>query len=124
MDIRSVFHRLLVAFRRDKRQSRFPLRFSAGYSVECRIRRRASSQASARLLHTWESRLPRTGASKDTTLVSESTAPTTPRLPLSCPGCGAPTQIVLPAEAGFYTPTRSAVKKYLYPKDDATMKDE
>jgi genetic interactor of prohibitins 3, mitochondrial len=36
-------------------------------------------------------------------------------LPLSCPGCGAPTQQALPEAAGYYTPTRSAVKKYLNP---------
>ena len=120
--MRSSFRRLLLAFSRDKPQSQFSLAFSARSSLEYRTSRRASSQASARLLHTWESRPPQTGASKDTNFLV--IAPTTPRLPLSCPGCGAPTQTVLPAEAGFYTPTRSAVKKYLYPKDETTTKEE
>lgn len=48
----------------------------------------------------------------------------TPELPLSCPGCGAFTQSVDPSEAGFYTPTRSAVKKYLNPQDQAPAAKE
>jgi hypothetical protein len=36
-------------------------------------------------------------------------------LPLSCPGCGAPTQTVLPNEPGFYTPTRKGLQKHLKP---------
>jgi hypothetical protein len=36
-------------------------------------------------------------------------------LPLSCPGCGAPTQTVLPNEAGYYTRTRKGLKKHLKP---------
>ena len=122
--MRSTFRRLLVALRRDKPQSRFPPRFSARYSSEFRCRWQRSSRASARLFHTSASRLLETGASNDTTPVPEAIAPTTPQLPLSCPGCGAPTQTVLPGEAGFYTPTRSAVKKYLYPKEDAVTKEE
>lgn len=34
-------------------------------------------------------------------------------LPTSCPGCGAFTQTIHPHEAGFYSPTRSAVKSYM-----------
>ncbi|KAF2433219.1 hypothetical protein EJ08DRAFT_584174 [Tothia fuscella] len=36
-------------------------------------------------------------------------------LPLSCPGCGAPTQTVLPDEAGYYTSTRRGLKKLIKP---------
>lgn len=45
----------------------------------------------------------------------------TRKLPLSCPGCGAPSQTVAPEEAGFYTLTRSAVKKFV--QDDAKKED-
>lgn len=35
------------------------------------------------------------------------------RLPLSCPGCGAPSQTIASDEAGYYNLTRSGVKNYL-----------
>ena len=35
-------------------------------------------------------------------------------LPLSCPGCGAPTQVYDKGEAGYYDVDRSAVRKYLH----------
>jgi hypothetical protein len=37
------------------------------------------------------------------------------QLPLACPGCGALTQSVHPHEAGYYSTSRAAVKKYLNP---------
>ncbi|KAI4716579.1 hypothetical protein E4T48_07242 [Aureobasidium sp. EXF-10727] len=43
------------------------------------------------------------------------------RLPLSCPGCGAPSQTVAPEEAGFYKLSRSAVRKFV--QDDAKKED-
>ncbi|KAI5204299.1 hypothetical protein E4T38_04772 [Aureobasidium subglaciale] len=45
----------------------------------------------------------------------------TRKLPLSCPGCGAPSQTVAPEEAGFYTLSRSAVKKFV--QDDTKQED-
>ncbi|THY29082.1 hypothetical protein D6D00_03837 [Aureobasidium pullulans] len=45
----------------------------------------------------------------------------TRKLPLSCPGCGAPSQTVAPEEAGFYSLGRSAVKKFV--QDDAKQED-
>ncbi|KAI5197507.1 hypothetical protein E4T39_07262 [Aureobasidium subglaciale] len=45
----------------------------------------------------------------------------TRKLPLSCPGCGAPSQTVAPEEAGFYTLSRSAVKKFV--QDDTRQED-
>ncbi|KAK4983538.1 Mitochondrial ribosome small subunit biogenesis protein [Elasticomyces elasticus] len=39
--------------------------------------------------------------------------PTARQLPLSCPGCGAPSQTVAPDEAGYYSKTRSAVRVFL-----------
>lgn len=45
----------------------------------------------------------------------------TRKLPMSCPGCGAPSQTVAHEEAGFYTLTRSAVKKFI--QDDTTQED-
>jgi hypothetical protein len=36
-------------------------------------------------------------------------------LPLACPGCGALSQSVHPHEAGFYSDSRAAVRKYLDP---------
>ena len=44
-------------------------------------------------------------------------------LPVSCPGCGALSQTVFPDQAGFFTENRSAVKTYLYGKED-TIKNE
>ncbi|KAH0405644.1 hypothetical protein KCU90_g24879, partial [Aureobasidium melanogenum] len=43
------------------------------------------------------------------------------KLPLSCPGCGAPSQTVAPEEAGFYNLSRSAIKKFV--QDDAKKED-
>lgn len=43
------------------------------------------------------------------------------KLPLSCPGCGAPSQTLAPEEAGFYNLSRSAVKKFV--QDDAKKED-
>lgn len=43
------------------------------------------------------------------------------KLPLSCPGCGAPSQTVAPEEAGFYNLSRSAVRKFVH--DDARKED-
>ncbi|KAG9530950.1 hypothetical protein KCU93_g2127, partial [Aureobasidium melanogenum] len=43
------------------------------------------------------------------------------KLPLSCPGCGAPSQTVAPEEAGFYNLSRSAVKNFV--QDDAKKED-
>ncbi|KAK6002243.1 hypothetical protein QM012_001881 [Aureobasidium pullulans] len=43
------------------------------------------------------------------------------KLPLSCPGCGAPSQTIAPEEAGFYNLSRSAVKKFV--QDDAKKED-
>ena len=34
-------------------------------------------------------------------------------LPICCPGCGAPTQILASSEAGYYSLSRGAVKSYL-----------
>ncbi|KAG9850253.1 hypothetical protein KCU98_g9524, partial [Aureobasidium melanogenum] len=45
----------------------------------------------------------------------------TRKLPLSCPGCGAPSQTVAPEEAGFYSLSRSAVRKFV--QDDAKKED-
>ena len=45
-------------------------------------------------------------------------------LPRSCPGCGALTQDVDANEAGFYSLTRPAVKKYLYPQWKLGTKNE
>jgi hypothetical protein len=36
-----------------------------------------------------------------------------PVLPLSCPGCGAPTQKLHPNEAGYYTTTRKTIMKHI-----------
>jgi hypothetical protein len=36
-------------------------------------------------------------------------------LPLSCPGCGAPTQTLHPNEAGFYTTTRKTLVNHVTP---------
>ncbi|PSK40147.1 Arginyl-tRNA--protein transferase 1 isoform B [Elsinoe australis] len=35
-------------------------------------------------------------------------------LPLNCPGCGAPSQISSPSDAGFYTLTRQGLRKYIH----------
>lgn len=35
------------------------------------------------------------------------------KLPLSCPGCGAPSQTVASTEAGYYSLTRSGVKRHV-----------
>lgn len=46
--------------------------------------------------------------------------PSTPTIsiPVCCPGCGAPSQSVLPKEPGFYSPTRKGmVKKHLKSKE-------
>ncbi|KAG9677426.1 hypothetical protein KCU99_g1689, partial [Aureobasidium melanogenum] len=43
------------------------------------------------------------------------------KLPLSCPGCGAPSQTVAPEEAGFYNLSRSAVRNFV--QDDAKKED-
>lgn len=43
------------------------------------------------------------------------------KLPLSCPGCGAPSQTVAPEEAGFYNLSRSAIRKFVH--DDAKKED-
>jgi hypothetical protein len=43
------------------------------------------------------------------------------KLPLSCPGCGAPSQTVAPEEAGFYNLSRSAIRKFV--QDDAKKED-
>ncbi|KAH0283535.1 hypothetical protein M436DRAFT_83814 [Aureobasidium namibiae CBS 147.97] len=43
------------------------------------------------------------------------------KLPLSCPGCGAPSQTVASEEAGFYNLSRSAVRKFVH--DDAKQED-
>ncbi|KAF2202063.1 hypothetical protein GQ43DRAFT_392848 [Delitschia confertaspora ATCC 74209] len=45
-----------------------------------------------------------------------SKAPSEPfrTLPLSCPGCGAPTQVLDKGDAGYYNLERNAVKAYLY----------
>jgi hypothetical protein len=43
------------------------------------------------------------------------------KLPLSCPGCGAPSQTVAPEEAGFYNMSRSAIRKFV--QDDAKKED-
>lgn len=43
------------------------------------------------------------------------------KLPLSCPGCGAPSQTVAPDEAGFYNLSRSAIRKFVH--DDAKKED-
>jgi genetic interactor of prohibitins 3, mitochondrial len=34
-------------------------------------------------------------------------------LPICCPGCGAPTQILASSEAGYYSLSRGAIKSYL-----------
>jgi hypothetical protein len=43
------------------------------------------------------------------------------KLPLSCPGCGAPSQTIATEEAGFYTLTRHGVNKFV--QDDAKQED-
>jgi hypothetical protein len=43
------------------------------------------------------------------------------KLPLSCPGCGAPSQTVAPEEAGFYNLSRSGIRKFV--QDDAKKED-
>lgn len=35
------------------------------------------------------------------------------RLPLSCPGCGAPSQIITAEQAGYYNLTRSGVRNFI-----------
>ncbi|KAF1350151.1 hypothetical protein BDV97DRAFT_278673, partial [Delphinella strobiligena] len=44
------------------------------------------------------------------------------KLPLSCPGCGAPSQTIASDEAGYYNLTRSGVKNYL--KEETKEEDE
>ncbi|KAF2228201.1 hypothetical protein BDZ85DRAFT_178285, partial [Elsinoe ampelina] len=44
-------------------------------------------------------------------------------LPLHCPGCGAPSQIASPEDAGFYTLTRQGLRKYIHDKTHATVED-
>lgn len=44
--------------------------------------------------------------------------PPAPTLPLSCPGCGAPSQTVDPDAAGYYSASRKAVKAYLTPTSE------
>ncbi|KAF2090043.1 hypothetical protein K490DRAFT_20427, partial [Saccharata proteae CBS 121410] len=46
------------------------------------------------------------------------------KLPHSCPGCGAPTQTIAPDEAGFYNPSRGAVKSYLNPVKETVKNPE
>jgi hypothetical protein len=43
------------------------------------------------------------------------------KLPLACPGCGAPSQTVAPEEAGFYNLSRSGIRKFV--QDDAKKED-
>jgi len=46
-------------------------------------------------------------------------------LPISCPGCGAPSQILDKGEAGYYNLERNAVKAYLgYDAEEAKKKAE
>jgi len=57
----------------------------------------------------------------DTAITTPSPAGSTPPapqpnkrvLPVCCPGCGAPTQILASSEAGYYSLSRGAVKSYL-----------
>ncbi|KAI9707830.1 MAG: hypothetical protein M1820_004435 [Bogoriella megaspora] len=46
-------------------------------------------------------------------------------LPISCPGCGAPSQTFARADAGYYTLSRSAVRNFLEgPKEDAKGEED
>ncbi|EKG21961.1 hypothetical protein MPH_00882 [Macrophomina phaseolina MS6] len=47
---------------------------------------------------------------------TDSPSPLVQSLPLSCPGCGAPSQTVDADAAGYYTESRKAVKAYLTPQ--------
>ncbi|KAF2404889.1 hypothetical protein EJ06DRAFT_525453 [Trichodelitschia bisporula] len=58
---------------------------------------------------------------------AESSPPSNPilSLPLACPGCGAPSQIVEPDEAGFYTLTRGGVRRFLgYQHGESAAEDQ
>ena len=44
------------------------------------------------------------------------------KLPLSCPGCGAPSQTISPTEAGHYSLTRSGVKSHV--NDSSSEEDK
>lgn len=46
----------------------------------------------------------------------------THRLPLSCPGCGAPSQTIASEEAGYYNLTRSGIRNHV--KEDVKEEDK
>ncbi|KAK8217233.1 Mitochondrial ribosome small subunit biogenesis protein [Zalaria obscura] len=58
-------------------------------------------------------------AAKETALAAR-------KLPLSCPGCGAPSQTIAPQEAGYYSLTRSGVRNFVKPekKEEDKVLDE
>ncbi|XTI82182.1 hypothetical protein V2W45_7595 [Cenococcum geophilum] len=68
----------------------------------------------------------------DTAIATPSPASSTPPapqpnkrvLPVCCPGCGAPTQILASSEAGYYSLSRGAVKSYLNYDDSQTKATE
>lgn len=61
--------------------------------------------------------------SRDRSHPLEAVSHTSRDLPRSCPGCGAPTQTINTGDAGFYTPERNAVRKYLNPGQEP-LKEE
>ena len=54
--------------------------------------------------------------------ISLSVIEKTKRLPPYCPGCGAPSQTIAPEDAGFFSLTRSAVRKFI--RDDVNDDDK
>lgn len=90
-----------------------------------------SSRSSSRLFSTsirHHEALEPISATRDTVRVDDLAAirAQTARLPLSCPGCGAPSQTIAAEEAGYYNLTRSGVRNYVREEvkdEDKVMSD-
>lgn len=119
MDARSSFRRLLAVLREESLHRR-PFAPSSG---RCKYSQRIYS-THIRTFSTSRRRLleleQRQNISPTPSIVSQPPQ----ELPLSCPGCGAYTQHVDPKEAGFYSSTRSAVKRYLNPQNQPAIAKE
>jgi len=122
--MRSTFRRLLTALREESLPRRPRILTPSRAQLFIRSTAQGPSLCPVRTFSTFPRRSlepdQRIHASSAETVHSQLTR----ELPRSCPGCGALTQNVDAAEAGFYSITRSAVKKYLQPQSQLGSKKE